>query len=494
MKKLLTLLLAASMPISILASCSNSDDASQSDETTTAAETTAAETTTAELTSGLPEELDFDGFEVRVVHYNNPMFMAEDGADVVEDAIVRWQQEVCEKLNIVFSPTALENGTILESSYKNAILAGSDDYNFILGEMFRVSKYVTENYFHNLLDLEYVNFDAPWWADNWMSESAVGDDKLFMAIGDISLSTLKYQSCIYYNQQVYENYFGDPKGLYNVVDEGSWTFEEFRKTASQVYADINGDSEKTVDDQLAALVHIGNVAEHLCYDSGFRSTARDADGKPYLTIDSEKNVKIIERLYDLYFNNKGIFVVDMLEARNANYVIAPTKLANDELLFFLGWFHSSELLREMEGAYGIIPFPKYDETQENYISLVHDEANVVSIPITVSEEDADIISAIMEEMAFLGWRDVTPTFYEVALKVKYMRDSDDVVMKIVDMIHDGVTTDFAYIYNYAIDNAGLLMRDLMRDESADIASYYASKEESINTKFDTLIGHFTAME
>jgi len=100
----------------------------------------------------------------------------------------------------------------------------------------------------------------------------------------------------------------------------------------------------------------------------------------------------------------------------------------------------------------------------------------------------------MEEMAFLGWRDVTPTYYEVALKVKYIRDSDDLSLRIIDTIANAATTDFAYIYNYALDGVGLIMRKLMGDKNADIASYYASIEPAVQTKFNTLIEHFTSIE
>ena len=36
--------------------------------------------------------------------------------------------------------------------------------------------------------------------------------------------------------------------------------------------------------------------------------------------------------------------------------------------------------REMEDDYGVIPFPKYDEEQGTYLSLVHDVAYMYGIP------------------------------------------------------------------------------------------------------------------
>jgi len=81
---------------------------------------------------------------------------------------------------------------------------------------------------------------------------------------------------------------------------------------------------------------------------------------------------------------------------------------------------------------------------------------------------------------------VTPTYYEVALKIKYIRDSNDIALKIVDMIHDGATTVFACIYNYALENAELVIRTLMTAKTADLASHYAANGSMLEKKFAEL--------
>jgi hypothetical protein len=161
-------------------------------------------------------------------------------------------------------------------------------------------------------------------------------------------------------------------------------------------------------------------------------------------------------------------------------------------MFDLGWFYTSSLFRTMEGDYGLIPYPKFDEAQEKYLSLVHDTALVYCVPITIGN-NFDAVSATMEALAFEAYKSVTPAFYEIALKLKYIRDSDDTALQIVDMIHAGATTDFAYIYNYALNDIGLIMRALMGGKRSDFASEYAKKENGVITKLDELIELYTSL-
>jgi len=490
MKRLISMLMAALTMTTVFVGCASADSSSDSTES---AETSAVETTEAGPTSGLPAGLDFDGFEVRVLHSADKMFTASDSGDVVDSAVIKRNSELSEKLNIKIRVMADLDVTEHSEALKNAVLSGSDDYNMVSGMTYGISPYVPENYFHNLLSLEYANYDAEWWAGDFMKEAVIGNNALYIASGDISISKISYQSCIYFNKQVYENYKGDPNEFYKQIYDGNWTLDDMAKLSAGMYSDLNGDGNKDTNDQLAMILHCANLTDHIAYDTGFRATERDSDGVPYLVLDSERNTTFVQKLYDLYYNNDGTITVPNEKAAEANNTIVPTKFKNNELLFMLGWFYSASKLRDMEGDYGIIPFPKYDETQDKYLSLIHDSALVTVIPATVSAEDADILSAVMEEMAFLGWRDVTPVYYEVALKVKYIRDSDDISLRLVDMIHDGATTDFAYINNKAMGGAGLIMRDLMFNKNADIASYYANKESIYQSSLDGIIEMFAGM-
>jgi hypothetical protein len=200
-------------------------------------------------------------------------------------------------------------------------------------------------------------------------------------------------------------------------------------------------------------------------------------------MNNERTVNYVNKLYDLYYENDGIRIFP--SAEETNNVVLPAKFMRDELLFLFGWFYTSELLRDMPADYGLIPNPKLDESQPNYLSLAHDIVPLYSLPVTCSKIEA--AGAVLEAMAFESYKSVLPAYYETALKIKYTRDATEDAIKIIDMIHANVTTDFGYVYNYALNNVGLILRDLMGSRSADFVSRFERIEERVLTSLERII-------
>ena len=58
----------------------------------------------------------------------------------------------------------------------------------------------------------------------------------------------------------------------------------------------------------------------------------------------------------------------------------------------------------------------------------------------------------------------------------------------MDILHDSMTTDFAYIYNYAMGNMIISLRDLIGiKRSTDFVSHYAKNEMKYEDSLARLI-------
>jgi hypothetical protein len=155
-------------------------------------------------------------------------------------------------------------------------------------------------------------------------------------------------------------------------------------------------------------------------------------------------------------------------------------------LFLPGFLYTSENLRDMKEDYGIIPFPKFDESQEEYLSSVHDIATLMCLPTTCTKIDA--VCATLEAMAYYSYYEVTPIYYETALKTKYTRD--DLSSQIIDIIHDSAMTDLAYVYQQSLSEAGMVMRLLAANKTKDYVSFVAKKEKAYAKALDKFITNF----
>ena len=290
---------------------------------------------------------------------------------------------------------------------------------------------------------------------------------------------------MYFNKPQFEKISGESSDdLYTTVLDGKWTMDVLAEYCKKSYHDLNGNSTPDDDDQYGMGAVTASTTDHMTFDSGIRFAEWDKSGKPSLTIVTEKSVTFAEKLYSLFYENEGVRVYPAVQ--DSLRIVIPNKLMGDQMTFMCGYFYSADLLRDMKADYGIIPYPKLDETIDGYKSLVHNSAMLISVPVTCDKTDA--VYAAIEALGAEGYRTVTPAYYEVALKTKYIRD--DISGQIVDMIHDACTTDFTYVFGGNLSSAGTIMRQLMTKKTDDLSSMWASIEAAAEAGLESLIETF----
>jgi hypothetical protein len=138
--------------------------------------------------------------------------------------------------------------------------------------------------------------------------------------------------------------------------------------------------------------------------------------------------------------------------------------------------------------YGIVPYPKLDEEQEQFYAGYTDRYFV--IPKTCP--DTAYVGTILESMSAEGYRQVTPTYFEVALKNRYTKDQTSKEM--VDLIKQSMILDFTYVYG---GNAWWTdtLRDLIAgaEPNKDYASYYRMKLPAAESRVTKVTEAFEKM-
>jgi hypothetical protein len=92
--------------------------------------------------------------------------------------------------------------------------------------------------------------------------------------------------------------------------------------------------------------------------------------------------------------------------------------------------------------------PKYDESQEKYRVNQYDGVPLFGIPVTVPEERKNTVGAALEAMCSMSSDTVIPVYYDLALKNKYSRD--ETTARMIDLIHESITADFAFAWGDTI--------------------------------------------
>lgn len=438
------------------------------------------------LPSVLPEDLDLAGENIRIWYFTQSGSTIETcvdiagdlEGDIVDAAMYNTNKEIEEDLNVIldFKPQDIASGSTGDEIRKLA-MAAEDLYDIYTLCQWNGVSLAAEHMFLNLSDAPYFNFENPWWSKAYIDACSMGKDHLYFLAGDVSLDMIRCISAFYFNQKMLLDLDFDVNELYQEVLDGKWTVDRMLTYANAAYQDINGNGKSDDGDRFGLFVNTSNGLDTLSFGMGLQLTARDEHNYPYLTGELEHNVNVFEKMQLIIKESDSVLHdADDMEKRNM--------FIEGNGLFLGGFLYTSENLRDMKDDFGIVPFPKYDETQENYISIMHDITSLMCVPTTNTKFDATC--AVLEALAYNNYYSVTPVYYEDALKVKYARD--DMTPQIIDLVRDSVTTDMSYIYISDFNDLGRIMRDT--GAYTKYASTYERKVKATQKKMENFIAAF----
>ena len=476
MKKRISFFLALALLTSafVSAGCQSTAPDSESVESTEP-DSTAPETTR----DSLPE-LDYGGQTVTIFAASDlPIveFDSEQTGDIVDDAIYQRNITVSERLNVnldyILKPGLWADQDSYKGAIRGSVLSGDGEYDIVAGYGVFIADLAVEGLFGNLNDTAYIDFEQKWWSDSLVDNLSL-NGKLYFASGDISTNTIGTSFAVFFNKELAEKY--KLENLYSLVDSGKWTLDKLFELSSEIYTDLNGDGKRDKDD-LYGLVAQQTSFDNLYYSCGMNVVLPDKEKGMLVSPDfgSEKMASLVEKLCTAFNHTEGIswYTEDSGDAA-ANF-------KNGKSLFLMaGLTVASTALRDADFGYGVLPTPKWDEAQENYLSTTSYLGSLYAIPLVV--KDADMSSAVIEALAIEGYYTVAPAFFETALKIKYTSDDDSARM--YDIIRDSRSYDFGRVFSMGgLESIPGLMRGMVTGDNPN----WMSKYESNITKFEKLL-------
>jgi len=471
MKRRLNSITAGILALLMLASCaSETADPGSADvqpEAAADAETVPAAEETEDPYGGvkdnLPDSLNYQGQAVTWMYANDSVsakgISADDDGEVVNSAVVRRNQTVEDRLNVELK--------FLEHQYeadavKNTLLAGTTEFQLMRLMQYRHVPLMIEGLYYDMTDAPYLDYDQPWWDKDVMYEMSPLGNTVYFLLGDLTWNYIDRTGCMFFNKALYTDVFRDAEDQYEQVLQGKWTLDVLAQNSEIMYKDTNGDGIKNIDDTIGYGIFPYWVIEMIHYGGGVSLSYREADGYPVYDPATELSVSVMDKVLGLVYNNAGGYLYDY----NTEHTPIMEKFMGGTVGYYFGLFGYAKSFREMESDYGIIPYPKNDESVENYRSLITDDLSVQAVPYSLPADQLEITCAVLEAMASEGYRQVRPAYYEVALKSKYTRDERS--GQVVDMIYDSAYTEFGYIFNSGM--GGIISRNIVADGTNTLAS------------------------
>ncbi len=441
------------------------------------------------LQSSLPA-LDYGGAEIpiKVNHYSgylgDELLAAEETGDVVDDALYHRTRAVEERLNVrlVMIPTEFDWSMREESWHNNvraSILAADSAFEILHGDGYLSTSFAAEGLMLDLSDYNMIDLDKKWWNETYM-ETTLVDDKYYFVTGDISLNLIKSMFCFFFNTELAGDY-GFTDDFYRLVDEGKWTLDKAAEVTADCYQDLNGNTKRDRDDRYGLVLYANNQLTGFLEPCGVDVVSRQGDDFIY-DFGNAHNCDVVEKLCRIVWENDGIYY-DTEGGESETVVNSVFRDGN--VMMTGGWLTHTDTYRSLPFRYGVLPYPKWDET-DDYRTTVLTTYTIFGIPVDC--KDPVRASAVLEAMAEEGCKTVTPAYFETALKVKYASDDDTVRM--FDLIRDNIRFDFGYCYAAWFDGITDKFKANIGHNNTDWASLAASLKTQTETKLENLMKAF----
>ena len=151
-------------------------------------------------------------------------------------------------------------------------------------------------------------------------------------------------------------------------------------------------------------------------------------------------------------------------------------------LFVTGEIKAAQTLRDMTDTFGIIPFPKYDESQEDYVTDLVLQLFYLTIPIT--NQRLDMTATIVEAMTHDSFTDVIPVYYEQTVEQKGLRNNESIEM--LEIMRQTRTVDPGVVFGWT-NTLNETIRTKLFAGDANVASDIESAKTSIETNIDKFL-------
>ncbi len=459
--RIASLLLAVLMLALCFVSCANTQDPENSGNGTTGDASTQAPgpgsqdpnatTETPETTYPVDEngyeldrlpELNYNNQEVVVFTWSNQAQWewsdVEDG-DKIKTALYNRQVRTEERLGVKFfiSKQAGDwsNRNSFITTVEANVEAGSTDAFDIIGQYTPAAPIgATKNLYVNLTDVEYLDFERPWWPKD-IQESCHINNNVYFTTGDITGTLVRNVQAILCNLDVAENY--KLPNVYEIVNNKEWTMDKFCELSLGTIQGINPDGSPAFGVTIANNVTYDN----LFYGAGFRFVEHDSNNQ--LIMSEELKGDRLESWYQTCKN---------LLTENADVSILAVNGENGftsgNVLFHMGQIADVQnSLQDVGFDFAILPYPMYDNDQQDYYSITSYWVTMYSIP--TNAPDPAMSGAVLECLGSYGYRGITPVIYQESFQYRFLNTLENAQM--FDLLHDTLVFDPGHIFADQID-------------------------------------------
>lgn len=365
---------------------------------------------------------------------------------------------------------------VLDSQMANhvsgSISAGDDEYSLLLANLGGTARTMFNNgYLRNMYDFEDIDLSQPWWNKKSVDNFEM-NGKIFMATGAITNRYVYAPYAMLFNTRLIGEW--EMESPYDLVENDLWTMETFALMIEDTHVD-DGNGTVGLED-FYGLAPASDSETAYYFACGGQMVVKQDD--TLVPVYEEKiNYDILQQVMDMYRTDD---VLKFKETYDSNATFKDGRAI----------FHSTALcditmLSNMDDKYGIVPMPKYDEDQENYISNANRSISTMAVfPITV--RDTKMAGLITEALAAVSQYTSLDKQYDTVLLLRQALDEKS--KRNLQLVVESVSYDWGYVFD--VGQLKTLIAKTILSRSDGIADDYESIRDVVRDDLNELVAKF----
>jgi len=476
----------------LLIACGNDDTGSRDNPATTDTNGILAESEPAEpeidYLDILPVE-DFGGYTFKIIaqHFEaRPNFPAEEETgEPMNDSLLLRNRRLEARFNIEIENIAFADRGQVRDNVNRSVRAQDMAYDMVITSMADgINILAPSGALYNLNSLDYLKLEELWWSKT-MFENMQVDGKIFYTTGPLSPFFYYTPVVFVYNKNKAADF--DIGDMNRLVLNNEWTADKLVELKKDMNMDLDGDGILT-DNDFFGLAHDNGVTGQALFTAfGQKMTVRDDASYFRLTFEDERSIDIIQRCAQILSDPASTFNGAVRNFVNTSEL--PLFIDGKSLFLITTMNNIIERFRAMEEDYGIIPLPKLNASQPDFISLGNPWGpNGIAVPNYC--DNAARTGLIMETMAYLSYEMVRPAMYDIIIQQKIARDEES--QQMLDLIYANFYFDLNVIHDFG--GSSIFMRESACGIHADFVSGYERIKGRAESALNDLVEAYMSID
>lgn len=460
-----------------LIGCENTGDNGPASATGAASDGTGGQGTAESETEYIPDigKKDYNAtLNVVCIGFDKSLLFLEEEnkreGNSLDEAVYERAVLIDEQIGVEFQFADAGDWISYSGNISRTVQTGDDAYQLVLTHVYEgVTNLVTSNALMSFTDLPSVNLDAPYWNQNLMEDLKI-NDRYLLGYSDFLLSNTH---CIVFNKDTMKEYRMEEP--YELVKNKKWTVDRLFEMASNVSRD-NGDGKWTVDDYYGISGWCWVPLVTLVTSCDMKIVDRNVDtGAYYIAVEDQPDrmISLIDKVKTMCTSDYSY----MWPATNGKTL----GFESGHTLFQFASTTSLMRFAAEDIRFGVLPYPKFDEAQEEYRSLNWN--GLMGVPASVSKHNPEMVGDALELLGYYSGA-VKTAYYEVQLGAKVAEAQEDADM--LDIIWNSLVSDVGLVCCNCMDSLVYMLPNLASDRRANFASYVKKYKEAAQKSLDNV--------